>query len=358
MSRYKMIQDIVAEWIKEVPWLDQYQCKEGRAKIAKRLVVARGLKDVLQFQEEIWRKKLEANDLPRVALEVDDDHDDHDESSDSSDVSSKLTPHVATTMPNNEPGHEMSLALHRHKKRKTQQSLQQATQFLLNPLTGPLPLFYRSTPGCGPVPPQKTPSCSSTTTSSSNSLIPTPLAPAITTSTVNHLPLTSYLLADSSSNTQKLPTRLQLLAAARGGAGPKEVDDDELFEEGEWKSILRSEEECQKLKDLWEWADGDGAVNDAEERQRMDGDRGSRKMRHEWKQVGSKKVNMEALTKFLNATGDIDGADAFGLDEFDYQDQGVNREVNREDQDDRLRASGRQFPLVSRSESSHHIQTG
>lgn len=50
MSRYKLIQDQVASWIEQVPWLDKYTSKGGRAKVSKRTIVARGLKDALEFR--------------------------------------------------------------------------------------------------------------------------------------------------------------------------------------------------------------------------------------------------------------------------------------------------------------------
>ena len=50
MSRYKLVQDQVASWIEHVPWLDKYTSKGGRAKVSKRTIVARGLKDAVEFQ--------------------------------------------------------------------------------------------------------------------------------------------------------------------------------------------------------------------------------------------------------------------------------------------------------------------
>jgi len=50
MSRYKLVQDQVASWIEHVPWLDKYTSKGGRAKVSKRTIVARGLKDAVELQ--------------------------------------------------------------------------------------------------------------------------------------------------------------------------------------------------------------------------------------------------------------------------------------------------------------------
>jgi len=318
MSRYKMIQDVVAEWINEVPWLEKYECKKGRAKIAKRLVVARGLKDIVQFQEEIWRKKLEAIERPRVVLEVDNGRD---QSGDNSDISSEHTR-------KGDPEQDISSALRPRKQRKTRHALQQATQFLLNPLAGPLPFSYTSTHTCLPVSPQKLPNSPSTPSSSHNPCPSTSPISASTTSII-HIPLTSYLLAASPSNIRKLPTRLQLLAVMRGGAGPEEVDDDELFEEDEWTGIFRGEEERQKLRDVWGWGDGDEDRGDTEERVGMNDDQELKKVgkgeKLGEKRVGTKKVNMDALAKFLEGTDDKNEADVFGLQQF--------VDVNEDDED-------------------------
>src|SRR6202000_2274228 len=73
MARYRLVCDILQEWIGEVPWLERSTSKrpqgKARADTPKRLAIARGLKDVLQFQEEIWKKKLETLKRPRLILE-------------------------------------------------------------------------------------------------------------------------------------------------------------------------------------------------------------------------------------------------------------------------------------------------
>ena len=61
MARYKIVQDEIACWVKQVPWLDKY---ENRPKVGKRLIVARGLKDVIEFQDQLWQKK------PKLELEL------------------------------------------------------------------------------------------------------------------------------------------------------------------------------------------------------------------------------------------------------------------------------------------------
>ncbi|KAM6500868.1 hypothetical protein JOM56_003882 [Amanita muscaria] len=51
MSRYKIFQDQIVSWIEQVPWLDKYRSTGGRAKVSRRTIVARGLKDAVTFQE-------------------------------------------------------------------------------------------------------------------------------------------------------------------------------------------------------------------------------------------------------------------------------------------------------------------
>ncbi|PPQ66441.1 hypothetical protein CVT26_011199 [Gymnopilus dilepis] len=69
MSRYKTIQDEIALWIEKVPWLSKYEGKKG--KVSKRLVVARGIKDVIQFQEDLWEQKTR----PTLELDLDEAND-------------------------------------------------------------------------------------------------------------------------------------------------------------------------------------------------------------------------------------------------------------------------------------------
>lgn len=200
MSRYKLIQDAVALWIAKVPWLDQYQSKKGRAKVPKRLIVVRGLKDVIHFHEEISRdtSKLVAaapgasqdkkGSPSRQALE---------NLSDSGSVEDRPT-----------------------KKRRMHKSLQHASRFLLDPLSAPLP---------------------------SN-----PQSSAAHATGFANLPMTSYIL-NGQYGLRDTPTRLQLLAIERGGAGFDQINDEELFDELEFEGMLRTEAELEQLKAILHW---------------------------------------------------------------------------------------------------------
>ncbi|KAK0503116.1 hypothetical protein EDD18DRAFT_1244673, partial [Armillaria luteobubalina] len=232
MNRYKAIQGDIATMMEGVQWLDHYQKKNnGRAKVSKRLLVARGLPDVLSWQDEIWRKKIEDQGRPILHLDCDCDEDvdlnDHE-----IDKANSASPHPNSIVPS---GRELDMRP--HKKQKTRHALSEASQFLLDPLSGSLPLSALS------------------------------VKPSITEYARRHfqrknesqglhtyLPLTSYLLAAplTALQSSRKPTRLQLLSVARGGASPSEVGDDELFEEGELEGLMRSEEEIQDLIDIWE----------------------------------------------------------------------------------------------------------
>lgn len=263
LTRYKLIQDLIAdEWIQEVPWLDKYTGKKGgRAKVAKRVVVARGLKDVVQFREEIWLKKLHTAEKPAVDLCIDSDDSDSD-----------------TESPPPPP----------KKRRKTThyKALDHASLFLLDPLFAPS------------LPHIASPSNDTPVQTGSERLPPT--APS--------LPLATYLLTSSLPTAP--PTRLQLLAVARGGVGPEEVDDDELFAPGEWEGMLRGEEERAVLAERMGMLDAQEGSGDKED----DTDQGEKRKKQtgggsEGKKngkgptrVGSKRVDMDALARLLDGT--------------------------------------------------------
>ncbi|KAF7363318.1 hypothetical protein MSAN_00987200 [Mycena sanguinolenta] len=203
MSRYKAIQDELNQRIDKIDWLDHYEPnsgKCGRAKISRRLVVARGLKAVIESERECRRNALDRTGKTAT----------HPEGGESD---SDADPQPA-----------------RPRKRRRLHALQDATRFLLNPLSGPLPASF--------------------------------LAP----SSHSTLSLPTYLLTSSLSvRRETLPSRLQLLSAARGGVGPDEIHDDELFDDGELEKIIRTDEhEIAELRTIFDWPEG-GDVEEAQE---------------------------------------------------------------------------------------------
>ena len=195
MTRYKIIQDEIASWVENLPWLDKYETKGGRAKVSRRLVVARGLKDVIRFQEDIWQQRSKPT-LPSELL-------------------------VEGYDP--EHSHEIKIVPSRPKGRNPNRAMVQSMQFLLDPLGTPVPAF------------------------------PTP-SPRSARTSLPQLSLATYLLTSpSASASSKVPTRLQLLACLRGGSSEEKIRDEELFAEGELENFLRDENEVRILRETFEW---------------------------------------------------------------------------------------------------------
>ena len=282
MTRYKAIQDEVASWIEKVPWLDKYEGKSRRAKVSRRLVVARGLKDVINFQDEIWRDAVPPNPVL--------DEDDEDEKSDSA------TNSPASSIQDTRP--------HPRKRQKTHHSLLDATHFLLDPLSGSIPPSSHT--------PTRQHSC--TLPSTAASTLPS-------SSSSNYpLPVTSYILTAPLSNliTKHAPTRLQRLTVDRGGSGETEIIDDELFAEGELEGFLRNEGEVEILRQALGW-DQDKPEPVVEEirvpRKSRLGIAGNDAVKKK------SKLNLEALSRFLDGSDEEKESDfEFGLYGFDRAD--------------------------------------
>ncbi|KAJ7694226.1 hypothetical protein B0H17DRAFT_476508 [Mycena rosella] len=179
MSRYKVIQDELIERIDNIDWLDHYDPssgKRGRAKISRRMVVARGLKAAIDAERECRREKLNAVRRP-------DRGGGEGGESDSDDPQSAA--------PESRP-----------RKRRRLHALQEATRFLLNPLSGALPASFFTTP-----------------------------------SSTRSLPLPTYLLTSSlSMRRDKLPSRLQLLSVTRGGSAPTRSKMTSSLTKGSWRT--------------------------------------------------------------------------------------------------------------------------
>lgn len=295
MTRYKAIQDEVASWIEKIPWLDKYEGKSRRAKVSRRLVVARGLKDVINFQDEIWRDAVPPNPVL--------DEDDEDEKSDSAPVSS-----IQDTKP-----------LPR-KRQKTHHSLLDATHFLLDPLSGSIPPSLHS--------------CTLPSTAAST-------LPSSSSSSNHPLPVTSYILTAPLSNliTKHAPTRLQRLTVDRGGSGETEIANDELFAEGELEGFLRSEGDIEILRQALGW-DQDNPEPVVEEirvpRKSRPGIAGNKK---------KSRVNLEALARFL------DGSDEGKESDFE---SGLYGFDNRSDSDDEVETS-QDLLSVHRLPTTSHV---
>ncbi|KAI0781321.1 hypothetical protein BD413DRAFT_660284 [Trametes elegans] len=306
MQRYKQIYDLVEEWIRDVPWLDAHQRKRakgkdggGRSKVAKRVVVARGLKDVVQFQEEIWRKRVSGAGRPLLELDTDDKDD--DTTADDWDASQSASGASHTSSgPGKDESHARPI---KRAKTRHPKTIVDATHFLLNPLSTPaLP----SPAPFGPASDRE------------------PSAPSTDPSLLTHL-----LTADASSFSHAFraaPSRLQLLVAARGGADDAHIADEELFGADELEGLLRTPEEAHAVGvamgwDLEDGADAGGgaarqrgkkrARKGAEEGDGAAADAGG-KGKAKAKVAGSKRINMDALARLLDPGADLDVASLAG----------------------------------------------
>lgn len=285
MSRYKTVYDLVEEWVREVPWLDQFSVNEkGRSKLSKRIIVAKGVKDVVQFQEEIWRRKVESQGKLNVEIDVDDDDcrsDDETFSSTTGSSNSRIK----------RGPQEMGASDRRKRHKSDHPGLDEASSFLINPLSGSLPDFDTShSPSIDPRP----------TIGSAQKTLP---------SRTSHLPLVSYLLTASpmALSLSHKPSRLQLLTAERPG-GVENIDDDELFGDGELEGFLRSDSEVAGLKEAlgWDNADDDTSAHPPEKSKDIPN------------RTGSKKINMDALARVLQDDEDDEDRDICNLDGLEY----------------------------------------
>ncbi|TFK46425.1 hypothetical protein OE88DRAFT_1729153 [Heliocybe sulcata] len=247
MQRYKLISDAVLIGVESVPWLAKHEKKKtrgggaGRSKVAKATVAVQGLKDVLSFWEDIWRSGVEGRG--RLALDVDEDEDVASYSGDES-VGSTLTTSTGSERSARSLSSLDASVVGRKRKRGSRR-LAQASQYLLNPLSSPLPPLH------GP--------SGSTSTNVSRAVAggSDMLSPA-------HL-LTAHVASLSAP-----PTRLQILAMERGGE--EDVGDEELFEEGELDSFLRTDEEVEVVKRMMDLGFDDGREREpASKKRRKEG---------------------------------------------------------------------------------------
>ncbi|KAJ3511420.1 hypothetical protein NMY22_g15651 [Coprinellus aureogranulatus] len=282
MSQYKVIQDQVADLIEKVPWLEGYRQKKGRAKVSKRLVVARGLKDVIRFNEEIFQNTL----LPEIHLELSSDE--------KGDFDDQVEGEKST-----EPGGEDDRPA---KKRKIHHSLNEASSFLLNPF--------------------------------SRSLASTKVKDKRTStqakSSLSRLPLTSYVLSTSSLTSvvsHRPPTRLQLLAASRGGSSEDAIRDDELFAEGELEGMLRSPDEVELMRRVFQFDEDDESDEGGGSNEKTRAEKTVKKKAQSTKgkdvipSAKRTKIDLEAFTKFMQDADDANSeADAEGETDYDDDD--------------------------------------
>ncbi|KAI0811174.1 hypothetical protein BC629DRAFT_1589911 [Irpex lacteus] len=311
MQRYKIIYDLVEECVKEVPWLDDHERKpskggKGRSKVAKRVVVAKGLKDVVQFQDEIWRRRFLGTAILFSCW--------------------RRTPTTRMTR-------------RRQKARCTRLAasvpVSSASRQMFTDIRAPARNARRDTTRTS----RKSPSiCFSRT-----QVDPVPAGARLT-----RIAKTSFNIPHSGrlsprTRLRASATRLQLLANARGGE--QAVDDDELFEEGELEGLMRDPEEVLVIRSTMDW-DWDAPVTEessdhrAAKRKRTGSGGEKTKVA-----CGKQRIDMDVLARLLDPEtvtdedgGHLEGAGAFvgeddlvqdfGFDfDFDWGEQNTVDEV-------------------------------
>ena len=290
MERYKTIYDRVEEWIREVPWLESHERRKGRSKVAKRVVVARGLKDVVHFQDELWQRKMEGVGKPVLSLEEYDateDEEDYQTDGGTSDIVA-LSERTSTSASGDRPF---------QMKRPTvyQRAVANTSQYFLSPLS----VSSSSAPVVDVTGPSSKPS-----------------SPSVSDPDLfYHLLTVDDATLGQAFAGMHAPTRLQMLAAVRGGADEEFVRDDELFEDGELEGFFRSEEEIESLRTAFDWdptrvskspstspkrkKKRKRAVEDASDHNSIVGPSVKR----------TKRINMNALAKILDPTVTADLGD-------------------------------------------------
>ena len=302
MQRYKTVYELVEKYVRDVPWLESHERKgKGRSKVAKRVVVARGLKDVVQFQEEIWRKQLESQE--RLVLDIETESTDGDETSS---VATSEHSDGMSVIPNQHVTRREDDSTPQPKKaRKTahDRAVERTSQFLLQPLATRAP----------------------------------PVAATSASPQDEQKLLEHFFTVDDSSLSHAFvqpPTRLQMLATSRG---EEMIDDEELFEDGEMEALMRNSDEIDILRRTiaQEWdISADGAPESGQrpkKRKREDNTPPSPSSPIK----RTKRVNMDALARLLDPETHLDEVevdDESGFDAFtdswglDFDDDTDNNE--------------------------------
>ena len=265
MTRYRMLVDIIEVDAARVPWLSGGSAT-GSKRVSRRSWVAKAVRDVLQFHNELEQAEIVERGGPiGVNIEGEDDEDGEERGIQGKDeaaldaqiaeVELEITDTSGSTSCASGRIHSTTgttAGLRRYKKPRTTKT--QATCFLLDPLAQ-----------CAPA-----------------------------RAALAH---TTYLLSsDAATESAVPPTRLQLLAVERGNA--EEIHDDELFSDGELEGIVISTDEqageergrrAQVLQMMWGEEDAEATRGRGVERVQ-----GGRKTRKE-------RVDMNKLAALLDS---------------------------------------------------------
>lgn len=319
MGRYKMVHDLIEEYVRDVPWLNAPD-RRGKAKTklgkGKRAVAANGLKDVVQFQEELWKKKLDDLERPILALELDSTDGDDGESVTSSEYSSGMS--HTSTQPSLFREDVASSQLKKSRKSTHARSAERASQFLLNPLGEGTSADGRATASgqCGE-------------------------------GLFEH-----FLAADDStlsSTFKHPPSRLQAILIAKGEHA---ITDEELFEEGELEGVLRTPEEVEMMRRAMEWSKEDGEESGSgqgRKRRRASDDAAAKEL------PGKRsRIDKDALARILESEDaechvlGLDLDEKFDQEDVDFE-QPFTMSVDKFDEDDQC-----ELPQVLSTPARHN----
>ncbi|KIY50986.1 hypothetical protein FISHEDRAFT_57119 [Fistulina hepatica ATCC 64428] len=267
MKRYRLLQDVALQWIDNVEWLQKYGratvsdqsrrtnigsvAPSGKGAAGKRLIIARGLLEAIQYHHSAWQRQNSDLEVPTddaLSSSVDDvpsfggdDPIPRRPSLQDSNVEGTSSGTISLGYADGASQLRCSSKSCRPSKRqRTAGSMADAARFLVNPLSS-------SVPRC-------TASGSSNHENIKNTDLPSPSRP--------RLPYALYILTQDKASTStsddhvpwhgtREPTRLQLLCARRGGADA--VCDDELFAPNELEGLFRSEEEQRVMLHMLKW---------------------------------------------------------------------------------------------------------
>ncbi|KAJ3977177.1 hypothetical protein EV361DRAFT_788902 [Lentinula raphanica] len=293
MKRYQTLNEEVSRWIKEVEWLDSYPKTSQRTKVSKRLICARGLKDVLNWRTSLLENSFETGGKPNLTPQMN---------------NSEYVLDIEQPSSQDIPSSDDEDLQSSRKRRRVHSAITTGTHFLLNPLGA---------------------SSSRQTSTTFTSCHLQGVSPSLKRDSPESSMTYSYLLSCASfSDTRVLPSRLQQLSIARGGADV--VHDDELLAEGEWEAIQRTPEEMRHLEQRWR----DDGVLDAIEKARSLQQLGTRKRKAKEFQgepspdmvrhSASKRIDLEALSSFMldsdegyGQVFDLNASELLGLEMFD-----------------------------------------
>lgn len=232
IERYRDISKILEHWMVDVPWFsgaDHPDNKLGtkRRKISRRDVIASGIRDIIQFREDILKaqKSRESEEPLTVALEVAEESDDSE---------SNLV--------------GLSRAGRKRKRFEGSTSSQSSRSVRL----------IRSCPAKSSV--SLVDLASLSLLSPSHPFSPDLLSPETPEGSCQTDSLQNRILTSSNFPSDLERTRLQQLVTSRGGES--DIGDDELFDQDELESFLRSDDEVKKLRSIFGWDESNPSVDD------------------------------------------------------------------------------------------------